>query len=121
MNEPKDRSEREKTLEACLAEECEADTDARKAARQVLSEIEVDGDSYGVPSVADIVENLVKREKRLADELKSILGLIRALPVDAMGCSTDPQTGEAEYPYRDEAIHNITTTLTELGYTEDEA
>ena len=94
------RSEREKTLEACLAEECEADTDARKAARQVLSEIEVDGDSYGVPPVADIIENLVKREKRLVEALREI---------DCLGDSC--HVSRLQEVARQ--------TLTELGYTPD--
>lgn len=37
------------------------DTIVRQCAKRVLSEFEVEGDSYGVPMIEDIVELLVKK------------------------------------------------------------
>ncbi len=51
-----------------LMEWAGTDTQVRKAARRVLSELEVDGDSYGVPMIEDIVELLVKKIEILEKE-----------------------------------------------------
>ena len=44
-----------------LTDWAETDTQVRKTARRVLSELEVEGDSMIVPMIEDIVELLVKR------------------------------------------------------------
>jgi hypothetical protein len=54
-------AELRKKLDAELRDWAETDTNVRKEALKVLTEREVNGDSYGVPSVEDIVDTLVKR------------------------------------------------------------
>lgn len=44
-----------------LTDWADTDTAVRLAARRVLTEFEVEGDSYGVPMIEDIVEALVAR------------------------------------------------------------
>lgn len=45
------------------------DTEIRNLASKVLTEYEVSGDSYGVPSILDIIETLIKqREALMLDE-----------------------------------------------------
>lgn len=44
-----------------LEDWADTDTAVRKSARKVLSEFEVEGDSYGVPTIADIVDILVAK------------------------------------------------------------
>lgn len=54
----------------------ETDTAVRQAALRVLTEFEVNGDSYGVPSVEDIVDKLVAKveEQRSATaDLRAVL------------------------------------------------
>lgn len=43
----------------------DSDFNARRAARRVLTEFEVEGDSYGVPGLEDIVERLVAKIEEL--------------------------------------------------------
>ncbi len=47
-----------------LIESSETDTTVRNLASQVLTDFEVNGDSYGVPCIEDIVELLVARVKQ---------------------------------------------------------
>lgn len=54
-----------------LEDEAETITAVREESRKVLATIDVDGDSYAVPSVEDIVGSLVAEIARLRDELKS--------------------------------------------------
>ena len=51
------------TYQRVLKSQCELEEEARKIAREVLCEQDVYGDSYGVPTIADIVETLVTRIK----------------------------------------------------------
>lgn len=44
-----------------LMDWAETDTNVRKAARKVLTKFEVEGDSWGVPAIEDIVDALVAR------------------------------------------------------------
>jgi hypothetical protein len=44
-----------------MQDNAEEDVNIREAARKVLSEVDCYGDSYGVPSIVDIVEFLVER------------------------------------------------------------
>lgn len=44
---------------------CEDEETIKKALRDILTDFEVDGDSYGVPAVCDLVELLVKKYKQL--------------------------------------------------------
>jgi hypothetical protein len=52
-----------------LLDSCEDDTNIRKLAHEVLTEFEVEGDSWGVPTPVDIVETLVRRVQRLELQL----------------------------------------------------
>lgn len=44
-----------------LEDDAEKDTAVRQMAGEVLTDFEVNGDSYGVPGIENIVELLVKR------------------------------------------------------------
>lgn len=44
-----------------LRDTCDDDTTIRELARPILGDKLVDGDSWGVPPITDIVEELVKR------------------------------------------------------------
>lgn len=44
-----------------LVETSETEEEVRKMAKKVLPDLEVYGDSYGVPGIGDIVESLIKR------------------------------------------------------------
>lgn len=46
-------------LKLCIADDTDNEEAARKQARRVLTDLETYGDSYGVPTIADIVEKLV--------------------------------------------------------------
>ena len=50
-----------RTLRACIADDTENEELAKKEALKVLTHLDVYGDSYGVPTIADIVEKLVQR------------------------------------------------------------
>lgn len=52
-----------KSLQTFLKDSCEDDDEIRKLCREVLTEKEVFGDSYGVPSNVDLVELLVNKIK----------------------------------------------------------
>ena len=52
------------TLKAVISNDTETEEDAKRIARRVLSDMEVYGDSYGVPTLADIVEKLVEKYER---------------------------------------------------------
>lgn len=52
-------------LRSCIKEDTEEIESAKKMAREVLSELEVYGDNYGVPTLVDIVETLVFRVQQL--------------------------------------------------------
>jgi uncharacterized protein YdcH (DUF465 family) len=60
-------------LREIIKEDCEDDSRARLIAREVLSGIEVEGDSRGVPSLGDIVEKLVFKINQLEGDLEEIL------------------------------------------------
>jgi hypothetical protein len=63
--------ERERaTLRAVIANDCETEQLARDAARQVLGDW-AEGDSNGVPSVADLAERLAEEITRLRAALES--------------------------------------------------
>lgn len=51
------------SLVTLLIDWADDDTRGRKLALQVLSDFEVNGDSFGVPSLVDIIETLVERIK----------------------------------------------------------
>lgn len=44
-----------------MEDEAADDTEIRNLARPVLGERDTDGDSFGVPSIVDIVQSLVRR------------------------------------------------------------
>jgi phosphoenolpyruvate-protein kinase (PTS system EI component) len=46
---------------ALIKDHCETDTNIRELARPILGNFKVDGDSYGVPGLEDIVEELIKQ------------------------------------------------------------
>lgn len=46
-----------------LNDMCEFEREAREIAGQVLTELECQGDSWGVPTIADVVETLVNKIK----------------------------------------------------------
>ena len=52
-----------------LLDSCADDTAIRKLAREVLTEFQVKGDSYGVPTPVDITEKLVRRVQQLQLQL----------------------------------------------------
>ncbi len=55
--------EENKTLRACIKDDCETEEEVKNLARPILGVLAVDGDSYGVPTEADIVKSLVKKLK----------------------------------------------------------
>ncbi len=59
-------------LKAVIANDCENEAMCRDIAATVLERSAVDGDSYAVPSLADIMQMLVQREQRLRAKLNSI-------------------------------------------------
>lgn len=67
------------TLRACIANDCENEELLKQEALKVLPEMQVNGDSLGVPSVAGIGENLVARIKALEGALKLALGAFEQL------------------------------------------
>lgn len=56
-----------------LMDHAEEDTAIRKEARKVLTEDEVEGDSYGVPMLSDIVDRLVKKIQNLEISIDSLI------------------------------------------------
>jgi len=50
-----------KNLEQLNVDSCETDLNVRKLAAQVLSDFQVHGDSYGVPTLEDITELLINK------------------------------------------------------------
>jgi hypothetical protein len=50
-------------LAKLISDQCDDDTAIRELCLQVLPENEVHGDSYGMPTVVDLVEKLVVRLK----------------------------------------------------------
>lgn len=50
-----------RNYQLALEDWAHTDTVVRNAARRVLTEFEVDGDTYGVPAIEDIVELLVAK------------------------------------------------------------
>src|SRR5574341_975306 len=46
---------------ALVTDHCEEDTQIRQLVRPILGAAKMDGDSYGVPSLADLVEALIQR------------------------------------------------------------
>lgn len=52
---------RRDVLSRLMEDDADADTFIRSEAAKVLTDFEINGDSYGVPTPADIVERLVKR------------------------------------------------------------
>jgi hypothetical protein len=76
------------TLRQLQSDDAERDARARELARSVLPAAQVDGDSHGVPNVADIVAALVRiveRLPRMAD----------GVPLDAQGAG---ERGGVEAP-----------------------
>lgn len=47
-----------------LEDSVDDDTKIRQLAAEVLTDFEINGDSYGVPTIVDIVELLVKKIKK---------------------------------------------------------
>jgi hypothetical protein len=68
--------ERVKELESVIKDDCESEELLKLEALKVLPEIQVKGDSLGVPGVADIGENLVARVKVLEGELETARQLL---------------------------------------------
>lgn len=58
-----------------LSDWAETDTAVRAIARRVLTEFEVEGDSYGVPSLADVVKSLVKKIESLSTKIINTIEL----------------------------------------------
>jgi hypothetical protein len=50
-------------LQILLKDTCDEDTEIRDLCKQVFPADVVDGDSYAVPSIVDLVEMLVKKLK----------------------------------------------------------
>lgn len=48
-------------LHAIIKDDCDTEDDCRESAKKVLTEYEVEGDSYGVPAISDIVDKLVAK------------------------------------------------------------
>ena len=59
----------EEKLEQFLSDWSETDLQVRVKALEVLSEKEINGDSYGVPAIEDIVDSLVNTIHKLRREL----------------------------------------------------
>ena len=59
-----------------LTDWAETDSHVRKKAREVLTEFEVEGDSYGVPPIEDIVDKLVENIKMRETSLKILSEII---------------------------------------------
>jgi len=58
------------TLRAVIRDDCETDTNVRNLARPILGDFAVDGDSYGVPGLEDIVEQLIASRPAAASSAK---------------------------------------------------
>lgn len=56
--------ELQKLYENMLMDWAEDDTDGRNLALTVLTDAQVNGDSYGVPTLVDIIETLVAEVKK---------------------------------------------------------
>ena len=57
-------------------DDCETDTNVRNLARPILGDFKVDGDSYGVPGLEDITEELIKQlaaERETSVQLRELL------------------------------------------------
>lgn len=75
------------TLKAVIADDCETEAEARKIAASVLGDDKANGDSHGVPNVADLMEMVVER---LRGDLGKLLGVVETY------ISADPMVkGEA--------------------------
>jgi len=64
-------AELETMLRHSTEDSCADDTAIRELARGILPDIDIDGDSYGVPPIVDVVEGIVKKIKdmeRVIDE-----------------------------------------------------
>lgn len=59
-------------LKVLLSDECEKDTELRAIASRVLSDLEANGDSYGVPTIVDVAESLVQEVERLRAEVEEL-------------------------------------------------
>ena len=51
----------EQMLISVLEDWADDDTAIREIAKKYLTELEVEGDSYGVPTIVDVVEKLCKK------------------------------------------------------------
>jgi hypothetical protein len=59
--------------------------------------------------------HLISAARELFEELQYIVKFIETLPVDCMGISTDKQTGEAEFAYRDEWLHRARAAISKAN------
>ncbi len=59
-------AQRERTLRKVIQDDCEDEERVKNLVRPILGELKTDGDSYGAPSMSDIVESLLQRESKLA-------------------------------------------------------
>jgi hypothetical protein len=60
---------------AVIKDDCETDTNVRELARPILGDIKVDGDSYGVPGLEDIIEELIKQLAAERDKVQTLVDL----------------------------------------------
>lgn len=67
------------TLQACLKDDCDNEALLKTEALKVLPPIQVEGDSNGVPSVADVGQSLVARIKALEGELSLANDCVKGL------------------------------------------
>src|ERR1043166_1964598 len=78
----------------------EDDTAIRNLCRPILGDAAVDGDSYRVPSIVDLVERLAKDRAALAakvEQLRSVLGEISLFRLRALAAWCDRVDDERGY------------------------
>jgi hypothetical protein len=74
-------------VRALVAYACEEDTAIRNLCRPVLGDAAVDGDRYGVPTIFDVVRDVLARERARAERLAKALRAIEegcSFPADSV-------------------------------------
>ena len=59
-------------LKSVVKNDCETEEEVKRLARPFLKPIQIDGDTYGIPNEADIVEALIKQLAEANAELEQI-------------------------------------------------
>jgi hypothetical protein len=73
-------------IQSCLKDLCDDDTEIRTMAKEVLTEYEVEGDSYGVPCLTDVVRLVVDKAKPRLTDWEKVLPKKNILPLELQNC-----------------------------------